>query len=493
MSDAGAATAAVTRLGLLQLVAVKGASAGERFDATVPAQPVNMGRKPSNDFVLKDDTVSREHAVIQPTPEGWRITARKHDVFLVVAGQPVPDEGALLADGDEIQLGLAVVRVTITPVVDEDDADRTVVFGVEAAPGAPPPPPRPTAVPRADAGAEPHPPVATAREEPRAQELRHEPAVAPARRAEPAAADEAPAVATPRRPDVAPEEPPRRAPRQETPRERVGRFDVFATLHDSDASRLERAADVRNGAAVTLCRLRGPQLGFFARRRFLKAVDRLRGITHENLLAPHAAERADAELLLVYPPVTGVGASVVLRQGRRDLPIDLAVWIARQVARGLAHAERVGGSDLRLAVSDGEVVCGRDGDVVLLLAPPVPVPPAGDRYGAPEEHAGGAAGVRAAIFSLGVLLWELLAREAVVPGQQTMLRSVHTVRIEVPQTLTVVTMRALELRPEDRFGHATELAEALEEELERLAPGYGPEAAARWLREHVPDEEGEAW
>jgi hypothetical protein len=256
---------------------------------------------------------------------------------------------------------------------------------------------------------------------------------------------------------------------------------------------VERAADARSGEAVTLRRLRGLQLGFFARRRFVRAADGLRALTHEQLLAPRAVERADAELLMIYPAFDGVGASVVLRRGRRDMPIDLAVWIARAAAHGLEYVERMGGSDLRVAVGDGEVLCGRDGDVVLLLAPWLPGSPSGDRYSAPEEHAGGAGGMPAAIFSLGVLLWELLAREPVLPGQQTTLRSVDTVRIEVPPALTAVTMRAVELRPEDRFSHADELAEALDEVLERLASGYGPETAARWLREHVPDEEGEAW
>jgi hypothetical protein len=181
----------------------------------------------------------------------------------------------------------------------------------------------------------------------------------------------------------------------------------------------------------------------------------------------------------------------VLREGRRDLPIDLAVWIGREVARGLAHAEQVAGPPLRLAVGDGDVVCRRDGGAMLLLAPWVPVPPVGDRHSAPEEHSGGAGDVRAAIFSLGVLLWELLAREPVLPGQQTTLRSVDAVRIQVPPALAAVVMRAVEARPEDRFSHAVDLADALEEELERLAPGYDAAAAARWLRDHVADEEGE--
>jgi hypothetical protein len=467
MSDAGTAAASVTRLGLLQLVAVKGASAGERFETAAPGQPVTIGRKATNDMVLKDDTVSREHAVIEPTPDGWRIVARKPGVFLMVAGQAVPEDGALLADGDEIQLGLAVVKVTIAPLAgEEEDADRTVVFTPEAAPPPPPLPLPPEPVVRRDAT----PPPRIARS-------------ADSSVAEPVPTPE-PAAAPPRR------EPARRGRRRETPRDRVGRFDVFAPLHDSDVCRVERAADAQSGEAVILRRLRSPQLGFFVRRRFLRATGQLREITHPNLLAPREAARVESDLIMVYPPMEGVGAGVVLREGRRDLPIDLAVWIAREVARGLAHVEQVAGRALHLAVGDGEVVCGRDGSVALLLAPALPTPPSSDRYGAPEEHAGGA-DLRAATFSLGVLLWELLTREPVLPGHQTTLRSVDTVRIQVPPTLAGVTMRAIEPRPEDRFGHAVDLADALEEELERLAPGYGADAAASWLRGHVPDEEGE--
>ncbi len=458
MSDAGTAAASMVRLGLLHLVAIKGASAGERFDTTAPGQPVTIGRKASNDFVLKDDTVSREHAVIEPTPDGWRITARKREALLMRAGQVVPEEGAVLADGDEVQLGLAVVKVTIAPLADdEEDADRTVVFAGDVSP--PPPLQAPEPVLR----------------DPTIEE-------APARGARPV--DPVPSLAS------APPPPPPRRSRREAPRDRVGRFELFGTVHESDVCRVDRGADTRDDSPILLRRLRAPQLGFFARRRFLRAADQLRLLTHPNLLAPRETLRVEGDLVMVYPAMDGVSAGVVRREGRRDLPVDLAVWIALEATRGLAHVEKIHGQSAQLAVGDGELVCARDGRIALLLAPALPVAPSGDRYAAPEEHAG-AADLRAAIFSLGVLLWELLAREQVLPGQQATLRSVDTVRIEVPPAVTAATMRAVELRPEDRFGRVADLAGALETALERLAPGYGPDAAARWLREHVPDQEGE--
>src|SRR5262249_58822631 len=128
MRAAGPAAAADPGLGLLQLVAVKGDSVGARFETSGAAQPVTIGRKPTNDFVLRDVTVSREHAVIEPTPDGWRIMARKNSARLLRAGEQVPEDGVLLVDGDEIHLGLAVVKVTIVPAAEDGEDDRTVVF-----------------------------------------------------------------------------------------------------------------------------------------------------------------------------------------------------------------------------------------------------------------------------------------------------------------------------------------------------------------------------
>ncbi|HKA30314.1 MAG TPA: serine/threonine-protein kinase [Candidatus Binatia bacterium] len=452
MTDAGPAAAADPRLGLLQLVAVKGDSVGARFESG--AQPVTIGRKATNDLFLRDATVSREHAVIEPTPEGWRL-ARRSTTLLRCGGEEVPAEGVLLGDGDEIHLGLAVVRVTIVPPADDGEDDRTVVFRPEDLPPPSVTPPRPSpprpAPPVKDEIVTPPPPVAVA-------------------------------VPTPER---------RRASPAETPRERFARFDVFAPIHESPTCPLDRATDAQNGRAITLRRLPSAPLGFWARRRFVRAVNALCGIEHANLLAPIEAGRSGGDVFIVYPAVDGVSAGGVLREGRRNLPIELAAYIVREAARGLSHAERAV-RPLHLALGDGEVVCRRDGGVAMLLAPVVPGAAEGDCHRAPEETTG-AVDVRAAIFSLGVLLWELLACDPVPPGQQMTLRSIDAVRIQVPPALAAATMCAVEVRPDDRFAHADEFADALADALGRLVPGYGKDAAARWLREHISSREGESW
>src|SRR5262249_60772354 len=129
----------------------------------------------------------------------------------------------------------------------------------------------------------------------------------------------------------------------------------------------------------------------------------------------------------------------------------------------------------------------------MLLAPAVTGVAEGDRHRAPEETTGGPVDVRAAIFSLGVLLWELLACDPIPPGQQMTLRSIDAVRSQVPPALAAATMCAVEVRPDDRFAHADGFADELADALGRFAPGYGKDAAARWLHEHVSWREGESW
>src|SRR5262249_6227218 len=141
MTDAGPAAAADPRLGLLQLVAVKGDSVGARFESG--AQPGTIGRKATNDLLLRDATVAGGHAGIEPTPEGLRL-ARRSTTLLRCGGEEVPAEGVLLGDGDEIHLGLAVVRVTIVPPADDGEDDRTVVFRPEDLPPPSVTPPRPS-------------------------------------------------------------------------------------------------------------------------------------------------------------------------------------------------------------------------------------------------------------------------------------------------------------------------------------------------------------
>src|SRR5699024_8548617 len=98
----------------------------------------------------------------------------------------------------------------------------------------------------------------------------------------------------------------------------------------------------------------------------------------------------------------------------------------------------------------------------------------GGHYGymAPEQAEERAVAARADLYSVGVVLWELLTGVRRFPGQargrtarahpDDSVRVLRRVRPEVPQTLADIVARALAKDPTARFKSAAEMRETLE-------------------------------
>jgi eukaryotic-like serine/threonine-protein kinase len=92
-------------------------------------------------------------------------------------------------------------------------------------------------------------------------------------------------------------------------------------------------------------------------------------------------------------------------------------------------------------------------------------------YLAPEQLAGGTVDARTDIYSLGVVLYELLAEQKAFDGQSLAEITAavrehtptppHELRAEVPPALSAIAARAMARSPADRYSHAGELAQAL--------------------------------
>jgi pSer/pThr/pTyr-binding forkhead associated (FHA) protein len=413
-----------------RLEVVEGEGAGRCLD-DVGDEPLTIGRAATNRFVLGDPAVSKRHAVIEPTPRGYllrdlgSLNGTKRD------GNAIAREGILLTDGDQLTLGRTVLRFSLPAGSAPASPDRRVEPSGSASPPEPdrrvsPPLPR-------------------------------------------------------RRPDGAEEE----------AGEAFGPYRVLRALDSDGRVRVDLAADPRTGARVALQRTPASRFGFFGVRRFLRSCDAARTLDHPNLVAPLAAGREGGSVWVASPYVAGPTVEAIVNDCPRDLTIALAVHIARDVAGALGYLEGQPGATQRPRVTDRQVVVTPAGRAVLLnvgVLPDDADPRAfGARYRSPEEDAGRKPDQRAAVFSLGVLLYELLVQEPIDASQKARLRGVDAVRIEVPTSLAEIVMRAVEVRPEDRFDRAADLEAALGEELHALDPPYGAAQVAAWLRRRYPE------
>ncbi|MEM9555542.1 MAG: protein kinase [Acidobacteriota bacterium] len=217
------------------------------------------------------------------------------------------------------------------------------------------------------------------------------------------------------------------------------------------------------------------------------ALERLRiearatsALAHPNLCAVRGLEAADdGRHFLVLTFYRGLTLTHVLRSG--PLPAGDAVCIALQAARGLgaAHRAQVVHRDVKpsnLLVTDGGEVRILDFGVAKMLDHATFTQP-GDllgtpRYMAPEQIAGERIDGRADLWSLGALLYEMVAGHSPFAGPNAgalvdaVLFSEPTPLPQVSADLERLILRLLAKNPEQRYADAS----ALIADLQRLDP-----------------------
>jgi WD40 repeat protein len=233
--------------------------------------------------------------------------------------------------------------------------------------------------------------------------------------------------------------------------------------------------------------------------RFRQEVRAASRLSHPNLVTAFDAGRAGDRHFLAMELVEGESLADLL--GRRGpLPVAEACALVRQAALGLEHAHRGGlvHRDVKphnLMVAAGATVKVLDfGLAALVSERPAEGGATGPNavlgtpdYMAPEQAEDArAADARADVYSLGCTLFHLLTGQAPFAGQTVLLKllahrreerpSARALRPEVPAGLDAVLRRALARRPQERFGSAAALAEALAPFTD---PEYQPAAAAR--------------
>ena len=228
-------------------------------------------------------------------------------------------------------------------------------------------------------------------------------------------------------------------------------------------------------------------------------------LRHPGIAAIHDLGRHGDAYFIAMDYVAGATLRALLdrlRAAGERLPIALAAQVAHRVADALdyAHRERdARGRPLRLVhrdVSPAYVLLGFDGEVRLIdfgiaqAAISTRAPDAVLRgkfgYMSPEQVRGHPVDRRADVFSLGIVLHEMLAGERLFtgPSELAVLEKVRSAEVRppsernpaVPPALDDVVLRALAREAGDRYSWASELRDALEAWLP-AAPAQPPPLA----------------
>jgi hypothetical protein len=242
------------------------------------------------------------------------------------------------------------------------------------------------------------------------------------------------------------------------------------------------ARDLKHGREVALKVLRADLSAVLGAERFLKEISITARLDHPHILTLIDSGAADGILYYVLPLVRGESLRARIER-EKQLPIEAALDIVRQVASALdyAHKQGVVHRDIKpenILLHEGEAVVADFGIALALreaggsrltetgLSLGTP------QYMSPEQATGDRTlDARSDIYSLGAVLYEMLAGEPPVTGptvqaviakllteRPTRLR---TLRDTIPDPIDAAVAKALAKVPADRFATAAEFAAAL--------------------------------
>ncbi len=262
----------------------------------------------------------------------------------------------------------------------------------------------------------------------------------------------------------------------------AGRYTILRELGRGGMAVVYLARDEKLGREVALKVLRPDLAASIGAERFLREIEIAARLTHPNILPLHDCGEAGGQLYYTMPFVAGETLRDRLDR-EKQLPIEDALQIARQVGDALAHAHSLGivHRDIKpenILFTAGHAVVGDFGIArAVTAAGGAAITETGLAVGTPAymspEQAAGATDVdaRSDLYSLGCVLYEMLSGETpyTAPTPQALLAKklqeptprVSVVRDLVSPEIEAALAKLLARTPADRFPTAHKMVEAL--------------------------------
>src|SRR5580693_2194944 len=282
---------------------------------------------------------------------------------------------------------------------------------------------------------------------------------------------------------------------QPTPDQGPKRFDHYELVTGEDGKPLElgrgamgvtyKAFDINLHCPVTLKVISDRYLGDeSARLRFLREARAAASVHHPNVASVFHLGRTGQNYFYAMEFVEGETLEKLIKRSRR-LEVKLALEIVTQVAAGLAavHKQKLVHRDIKpsnimVSLEDAGAVTAKIIDLGLAKAVNEPGSqtaisiPGGfagtPEFASPEQFAGLGVDIRSDLYSLGVVLWEMVTGHVVFTGSpaEVMYQHQHAplpldLLEAVPQPVAVLLDVLLEKDPGQRFQNPAELLKAI--------------------------------
>jgi len=272
-----------------------------------------------------------------------------------------------------------------------------------------------------------------------------------------------------------------RDPREQLQADLAERYVLERELGRGGMATVYLARDLKHDRLVALKVLHPELARTVGPERFKREIRLAARLQHPHILTVLDSGEVAGQFWFAMPYVRGESLRDRLRR-EDQLPIEVAVDLARQIALALdyAHREGVIHRDLKpenILLSEGQALVADFGVAKALAAgresqlTETGMAVGTPAYMSPEQASAGQLDGRSDTYALGCVLYEMLAGEPPFTGPtpQAILAKrmlepvphVRTLRESVPEPLEQAITRALAKAPADRFATAVEFAQSL--------------------------------